>query len=308
MNKEFFKNMHEQIGPSERVEQELRRKIEQRQKAKRQSKFIQFGVVIAACLLAAILVIKMVVPDHSFEAVPNPTSPHNNHPVPPGNETVTPKQPNDGNVDTDPTPSTGNGAGHEPEPDPEPGPATGEDLQPDQGIGGQTPLLDMYDMKFTSFAYPFWQFAGGNDEFILWADNKLKELVKAANGDLTVNTDPTILDLINDFNISKEDFIRAANEAAGGLEPSFTAEEIDILYSKDMDKINETFMNPAALLVNGDIYPMQWLIENSYEQWKDIGIEPAAIEAKLQSLDYHFHGETLETLKTKINGYKDFLG
>ena len=64
------------------------------------------------------------------------------------------------------------------------------------------------------------------------------------------------MDFIREFNISKETFTQA-NFTIPEYAP-FTQEEIDIIYSFDLTRINAHFGNPDAVILGENIYPLVW--------------------------------------------------
>lgn len=79
-----------------------------------------------------------------------------------------------------------------------------------------------------------------------------------------------ILNFIKEFNIPKEDFIKANTVSPDNI--LYTQEEIEILYSNDMAAINLAFMNPDAIYSNGEIYTPEWLDNHSAKDYAKAGI------------------------------------
>ena len=86
-----------------------------------------------------------------------------------------------------------------------------------------------------------------HDDFVAWA-NKANSQWRA---DDEVNyPPPTPVDFIREFNISKEAFTQANFSVP--KYPIFTQEEIDIIYSFDLTRINAHFGNPDAVILGGE--------------------------------------------------------
>ena len=89
-----------------------------------------------------------------------------------------------------------------------------------------------------------------HDDYVAWS-NKANSQWQA---DDEVNHPPrTPVDFIREFNISKETFTQA-NFTIPEYAP-FTQEEIDIIYSFDLTRINAHFGNPDAVILGENIYP-----------------------------------------------------
>ncbi|MCI8332879.1 MAG: hypothetical protein HFE78_08665 [Clostridiales bacterium] len=88
----------------------------------------------------------------------------------------------------------------------------------------------------------------------------------------------TILDVIEKFNISKEDLMRLSKE--NSVYGMFRDEEFDVLYSGDKKLIAETFMNPNAILVGDEIYPPKWVATHTAEEIAEAGITLEVLSEK----------------------------
>ena len=87
---------------------------------------------------------------------------------------------------------------------------------------------------------------------------------------------------VQKFNISKEAFTQA-NFTIPEYAP-FTQEEIDIIYSFDLTRINAHFGNPDAVILGENIYPMVWFEKNPVEEWAARDIPAQMIEEAFQRL------------------------
>ncbi len=98
-----------------------------------------------------------------------------------------------------------------------------------------------------------------------------------------------LLSFINDLDIPKEKMLgyseqsEKAYEGASDLDGCLTKERVEALYSGDMKKINEAFIdNDIALLKNGEIYSIYWLEENTVQKYKEAGLSKSEILSLLE--------------------------
>ena len=138
-----------------------------------------------------------------------------------------------------------------------------------------------------------------HDDFVAWA-NKANSQWRA---DDEVNSPPpTPLDFIQEFNISKEAFTQANFSVP--KYPIFTQEEIDIIYSFDLTRINAHFGNPDAVILGENIYPMVWFEKNPVEEWAARDIPAQMVEEAFQKFAPDLSDGTKNLLQGKIDAYK----
>lgn len=118
----------------------------------------------------------------------------------------------------------------------------------------------------------------------------------------------TILDFIKEFNINKEDFAKANGEL---YSPRYTDEEIDVLYSDDIQQIYKTFLSPDAFYINGKVYTPQMIHGLSLDEMKAIGITESDITEKMSiwghDLKYtQFYSDMVELCKENNIEYEVF--
>lgn len=118
----------------------------------------------------------------------------------------------------------------------------------------------------------------------------------------------SILDFIKEFNINKEDFI-SVNENMGI--PRYTDEEIDALFSDDIQQIYDIFLSPNAFYINGTVYTPNMIHGLSLDEMKAIGITEADISEKMsnwgQDLSYtQFYSDMVELCKENDIDYEVF--
>ena len=82
----------------------------------------------------------------------------------------------------------------------------------------------------------------------------------------------TVLHLVRDFNVPKEEFERVNEKVYPLYGPTYTQQEIDALYSDDIADFYREFKNPCAILVGDKVYLPQMLEDLTMEELKELGI------------------------------------
>ena len=130
-------------------------------------------------------------------------------------------------------------------------------------------------------------YIGGQEFNDWWETNKERTL--------------SILDLVKDFSISKEDFIAVTRpkmdesmlaqvQSMGYTEESwydenvYSLEEIEAIYSNIPKEINRIFCSPIAVFneADGQIYTLEWLATHTAEDYLDAKLSLVQIEDVLQ--------------------------
>lgn len=158
----------------------------------------------------------------------------------------------------------------------------------------------------------------GYDEFNNWAieySNKKRD-----------SSECNQLIFINEFNISKDLLLDEINKNIGKVGTNInitgwdsrldiyplTDEQIDIMYSGDMELINKTFVNRAAILYKNKIYAARWIAENDIEKIREAGIPLSILEEKInvwKNEETLFIGaENRQVLHDKVTAYKNAYG
>ena len=163
--------------------------------------------------------------------------------------------------------------------------------------GGPSSYMSLYLPEFTISG--IFSDLVDHDDYVAWS-NKANSQWQA---DDEVNHPPrTPVDFIREFNISKETFTQA-NFTIPEYAP-FTQEEIDIIYSFDLTRINAHFGNPDAVILGEDIYPLVWFEKNPVEEWAARDIPAQMIEEAFQRLSPILLDGTKNLLQGKIDAYK----
>ena len=163
--------------------------------------------------------------------------------------------------------------------------------------GGPSSYMSLYLPEFTISG--IFSDLVDHDDYVAWS-NKANSQWQA---DDEVNHPPrTPVDFIREFNISKETFTQA-NFTIPEYAP-FTQEEIDIIYSFDLIRINAHFGNPDAVILGENIYPLVWFEKNPVEEWAARDIPAQMIEEAFQRLSPILLDGTKNLLQGKIDAYK----
>ena len=163
--------------------------------------------------------------------------------------------------------------------------------------GGPSSYMSLYLPEFTISG--IFSDLVDHDDYVAWS-NKANSQWQA---DDEVNHPPrTPVDFIREFNISKETFTQA-NFTIPEYAP-FTQEEIDIIYSFDLTRINAHFGNPDAVILGENIYPMVWFEKNPVEEWAARDIPAQMVEEAFQRLSSILLDGTKNLLQGKIDAYK----
>lgn len=126
-----------------------------------------------------------------------------------------------------------------------------------------------------------------------------------------------LISFIREFNISKQAFTKANNslreqaQKNGWESRAFTQKEVEVLYSNETALINKTFVNPDALLYNGEIYTLEWFAENSVSDYIAVGFPPDLLFEKCEvwqsSTEFSIQKEGIQLVVANVNAYEQEL-
>ncbi len=183
----------------------------------------------------------------------------------------------------------------------------------DSGIDGQMPepFLNMestggdelrgyfikYDAKFTSL------------------DSNVLNLVDKEECEAWINnftlgerepSESNILNFVSEFNIPKEKLLEAISTQYYIEGATLTTEDVDIIYSNDMELINQTYISDYALYYNGGIYTPEWIYTNSLEKYEEEGIPAELVDEAMQKFkSFPFTEEALAAMDKKVDTYRE---
>ena len=158
----------------------------------------------------------------------------------------------------------------------------------EKNIGGGSKLKSAYSFHYFNVDGSLIDYIGSQEFDEWWKANEGKDL--------------SILDVVKDFNISKEDFIAITRpemndamleqvESLGYTEESwydenvYSMDEINAIYSNDPAEINRVFCSPIAVFneADGEIYTLEWLAEHTAEDYITAQIPLEKVENVLQA-------------------------
>ncbi|SCY37235.1 hypothetical protein [Alkaliphilus peptidifermentans] len=88
-----------------------------------------------------------------------------------------------------------------------------------------------------------------------------------------------IINLVKELNIKEEDFVKANKDLI------YSKEQIKAIYSDNQEEINKAFANEYALLVDGEIYSIEWLMRNNKKDYENIGITKEILDNYLKKIN-----------------------
>ncbi|MCL1824108.1 MAG: hypothetical protein FWG44_07890 [Oscillospiraceae bacterium] len=132
----------------------------------------------------------------------------------------------------------------------------GEGARGGDGLEG---FFSKYNFKFTNIPGSVSALTNDGIDGVSWGDNFWY-------GGRNID-EFTILNYIKEFNIQKDDLIKAFESFDYIEDYSLTKEEIDILYSNDEFLIYSYFANEFALFHNGEIYTPEWFTLHSVDEY-----------------------------------------
>ncbi len=135
------------------------------------------------------------------------------------------------------------------------------------GIGGSA--RDEISTKYTFLFYGvpsyFGELVEDNTIYDQWVDS----FEWSKRGEKRSMWEATLLAGVEELNIPKDAFLKI-NSETGYI---FTEEQINALYSGDIKEVNRCFANKYSLVVDGEIYSLEWLATHSASDYKKHGIE-----------------------------------
>ena len=132
----------------------------------------------------------------------------------------------------------------------------------------------------------------------------LSDDINASRNDICIVSNIYII--IKELNISKEDFIAnnvnyTYDTIDGGeiYKPFYTNEHVEALYSDDMAKINEAFLNENfAVIKNGTIYDIEDIVKMDAKTFKELQLPPEQLLKVQETVEKN---STFKYQKEKFN-------
>lgn len=148
------------------------------------------------------------------------------------------------------------------------------------------------------------------------------------SGEITwdeLNQDTWFVEAIRHFSVTRDEFVRVLNRnldndlfwynyeiSSGRTQPeemtyptiSFTPEEIDILFSGDDMAIKQAALTPWSIMVEGDVYSAQWLIDHDPDDWEDAGITPEEVEESFEIFQVVLEPDEVKTFERDLKEFR----
>ena len=137
------------------------------------------------------------------------------------------------------------------------------------------------------------------DDFTAWLNKHHEEKIASEERIPPL----TVLSFVMEFDISKEQLLSVIAEYN---DPSWTItrEDVDVIYSGDMELINRTFINEYSVLHNNKIYTPEWFYEHTTSDYIEAGFsddEVSYVMEKMKNLPF-----TAEAKKAIEDKYRKF--
>ena len=155
-----------------------------------------------------------------------------------------------------------------------------------------------YVLRFENLTSDILELVPRND-FTVWLNNHHEEKIASEERIPPL----TVLAFVTEFDISKEQLLSVIAE---DNDPSWTItrEDVDVIYSGDMELINKTFINEYSVLHNNKIYTPEWFYEHTASEYIEAGFsddEVLYVMEKMKNLPF-----TAEAKKAIEDKYRKF--
>ena len=155
-----------------------------------------------------------------------------------------------------------------------------------------------YVLRFENLTSDILELVPRND-FTAWLNNHHEEKIASEERIPPL----TVLAFVTEFDISKEQLLSVIAE---DNDPSWTItrEDVDVIYSGDMELINKTFINEYSVLHNNKIYTPEWFYEHTTSEYIEAGFsddEVLYVMEKMKNLPF-----TAEAKKAIEDKYRKF--
>lgn len=141
------------------------------------------------------------------------------------------------------------------------------------------------------------------DDFSAWI-NKYTEKERASEERIPPLT---ILDFVMEFDISKDQLLSVIAE---DNDPSWTItrEDVDVIFSGDMELINKTFINEYSVLHNNKIYTPEWLYNHTTAEYMEAGLSNEEVSYVMEKMkDLPFTPEAKKAIENKYRKFRSLI-
>ena len=151
-----------------------------------------------------------------------------------------------------------------------------------------------YVLRFENLTSDILELVPRND-FTAWLNNHHEEKIASEERIPPL----TVLAFVMEFDISKEQLLSVIAE---DNDPSWTItrEDVDVIYSGDMELINKTFINEYSVLHNNKIYTPEWFYEHTAAEYIEAGLSDDEVSYAMEKMkDLPFTDEAKKALEDK---------
>ncbi len=149
-------------------------------------------------------------------------------------------------------------------------------------VGGNDPEMVFacqYQLRLYSFPAELFRNTCGEEAFYAWVDTFNRDETNPDSSKRPYN-DCNLFTFVEDFQVSKQDFIRYMKEGQAAVEPIFSDDELALICEGSQAQRNAAFVNPSAILVGDTIYAPYWIATHSAQELAAAGITPAMLNEK----------------------------
>ena len=156
-----------------------------------------------------------------------------------------------------------------------------------------------YVLRFENLTSDILELVPRND-FTAWLNNHDEE--KLASEERIPPL--TVLAFVMEFDISKEQLLSVIAE---DNDPSWTItrEDVDVIYSGDMELINKTFINEYSVLHNNKIYTPEWFYEHTTAEYIELGFTDDEVSYVMEKMkDLPLTDEAKKAIEDKYRKFQ----
>lgn len=159
-----------------------------------------------------------------------------------------------------------------------------------------------YELRFENLTFDILNLVP-KDDFSAWI-NKYTEKERASEERIPPLT---ILDFVMEFDISKDQLLSVIVEDS---DPSWTItrEDVDVIFSGDMELINKTFINEYSVLHNNKIYTPEWLYNHTTAEYMEAGLSNEEVLYVMEKMkDLPFTPEAKKAIENKYRKFRSLI-
>lgn len=159
-----------------------------------------------------------------------------------------------------------------------------------------------YELRFENLTFDILNLVP-KDDFSAWI-NKYTQKERASEERIPPLT---ILEFVTEFDISKDQLLSVIAE---DNDPSWTItrEDVDVIFSGDMELINKTFINEYSVLHNNKIYTPEWLYNHTTAEYMEAGLSNEEVSYAMEKMkDLPFTPEAKKAIENKYRKFRSLI-